>query len=275
MGGSLFTGWLVQVTDLGLWVVFLECACVGCMSALIAGLMGLLTQPSRSSPSYDPPMHDSKAATPTERMAGLAELDDRQGRGDQIVRFLLSRQTAAFFFVVWSLGVGEGIMQTYTYVRMEKLPHGTPTVMGLSAVCMIVSEIPFFYYSGYMVNRCGLMPIVALALGCMFVRQMWIASIADAWWVLPGELLHGVTYSVANAAVVIYCREISPVSLRNTIQSIQFAVFSGFGWGFSTFIGGLVLRQWGVQTLFYASAVFALTTSALPVSVAIFSRSRG
>lgn len=27
--------------------------------------------------------------------------------------------------------------QTYTYVRLQLLPHGTPTVMGLSAVCSL------------------------------------------------------------------------------------------------------------------------------------------
>eukprot|EP00747_Dinoflagellata_sp_TGD_P036731 gnl/TRDRNA2_/TRDRNA2_138652_c1_seq1.p2 gnl/TRDRNA2_/TRDRNA2_138652_c1~~gnl/TRDRNA2_/TRDRNA2_138652_c1_seq1.p2 ORF type:complete len:172 (+),score=10.36 gnl/TRDRNA2_/TRDRNA2_138652_c1_seq1:440-955(+) len=154
-------------------------------------------------------------------------------------------------------------MQSYTYARLQLLPHGSTTVMGFSAVCMIVSEIPFFYYSGRMATRFGVMPIIAFALLCMFVRQLWIVLLWDAWFVLPGELLHGITYSVANAATVLHCKAIAPESIRNTAQSVQFAVFVGFGWGFAAFIGSAVISRWGVITLFQASACFALAASFL------------
>merc|ERR1711862_242854 len=109
-------------------------------------------------------------------------------------------KTLLFFIVVWGLGIGEGTMQTFTYQRLALLPNGSSVVMGLSAVCMIISEVPFFYYSGRMTSACGVWPILTVALLCMSLRQAWIVWIPDARWVLPGELLHGVTYSVANAA---------------------------------------------------------------------------
>merc|ERR1740129_659972 len=71
--------------------------------------------------------------------------------------FLTSRHIALFFCIVLVMGLCEGVMMSFTYLRIMLLPHGTPTVMGLSTVCMIMSEVPFFYYSGSLMKRFGLM----------------------------------------------------------------------------------------------------------------------
>ena len=135
----------------------------------------------------------------------------------------------------------------YTYVRLNELPHGTSTVMGLSAVFMIISEVPFFYYSGPLVTRFGAMPILAVALACQFARQLWIACLWDARWVLPGELLHGLTYSVANAALTVYIRQIAPLELRNTAQAILSTVFVGLGQGAASLLGGFMIQRFGAR----------------------------
>jgi len=107
--------------------------------------------------------------------------------------FLASWNVILFFGVVLIMGLCEGVMMSYTYLRVIILPHGTPIIMGLSTVCMIVSEIPFFYFSGAITRRFGLMKILRFALVCIFLRQAWNALLVDAWLLLPGELLHGIT----------------------------------------------------------------------------------
>jgi len=163
-----------------------------------------------------------------------------------------------FFWIVLVMGLCEGVMMSYTYLRIMLLPHGTPTVMGLSTVCMIVSEVPFFYYSGSLMKRFGLMKILGFALVCIFLRQAWNAILENAWLLLPGELLHGITFSVANAAIVDHCNRIAPEGLGMTVQSLQLAIYGGLGQGGGALIGGMVIRAYGVVVLFAASAYFAL-----------------
>merc|ERR1719195_1562946 len=158
-------------------------------------------------------------------------------------------------------------MMSYTYLRIMLLPQGTPTVMGLSTVCMTVSEVPFFYYSGSLMKRFGLMKILGLALVCIFLRQAWNAILENAWLLLPGELLHGITFSIANAAIVDHCSKIAPEGLGMTIQSLQLAVYQGLGQGGGALIGGMVTRTYGVVVLFAASAYFALLWA--PAAVAL------
>merc|ERR1719195_710583 len=172
--------------------------------------------------------------------------------------FLASGNVAIFFWIVLVMGLCEGVMMSYTYLRVSLLPHSTPTIMGLSTVCMIVSEVPFFYHSGSLIMRFGVMKILSLALICIFLRQAWNAIVVDALLLLPGELLHGITFSVANAAIVDYCNRIAPEGLGMTVQSLQIAFYGGLGQVGGALIGGIVTRAYGVVVLFAASAYFAL-----------------
>merc|ERR550532_1293049 len=112
--------------------------------------------------------------------------------------------------------------------------------MGLSAVCTIISEVSFFYHSGSFIKCFGVMKILGFALICIFLRQAWNAIMVDAWLLLPGELLHGITFSVANAAIADHCNRIAPEGLGMTVQSLQLAFYQGLGQGGGSLIGGIV-----------------------------------
>eukprot|EP00929_Paragymnodinium_shiwhaense_P035411 TRINITY_DN19115_c0_g1_i1.p1 TRINITY_DN19115_c0_g1~~TRINITY_DN19115_c0_g1_i1.p1 ORF type:complete len:321 (+),score=34.65 TRINITY_DN19115_c0_g1_i1:530-1492(+) len=181
---ALLTGFLVDALSvLGLWVLFVENLLFGVSIAIVSRAMAR-TLPD--SPGRDP-LSGHAAAELTAQAEGeraASETDSKTNGGGDFMQFLLSRHTLFFFFVVWTLGVGEGIMQTYTYVRIQLLPHGDSLVMGFGAACMIISEIPFFTYSAVLAKKFGVMAVATLALVCMAVRQLWIASLWDAWWLL-------------------------------------------------------------------------------------------
>lgn len=204
--GSLLTGMLAQLFPrLGLMVVFWENIVLTALTVLVTSWLARLEAAmAASSADLASALHEDACeagrgsgheAVPA---AGQGGGEAQERVVDKVSKLLLSGPMPAFFLAVFSLGIGEGTMQMYTYVRLKELPYGTETVMGLSAVCMIVSEVPFFYYSAVLVRRFGVLPIVALALVCQCARQLWIALLWDARWVLPGELLHGITFSVAN-----------------------------------------------------------------------------
>ncbi|CAJ1357859.1 unnamed protein product, partial [Effrenium voratum] len=215
--GSFLTGILVK--ELGYEVIFVESMLVGVASAGCAMMLKGME----------------------ERAVGKRPDKDRSPSLREVLAFLTCPHVAILLFLVIALSFGEGVMQTYTYIRLEHLPNGTSTIMGLSAIFMIISEVPFFYYANPIFQRFGIMPILCLALWCMALRQEWIACLWDALWVLPGELLHGITFSIANAAVTLSVHDITPGHLETTMQSVVGSFCSGFGQSSASFFGGLVV----------------------------------
>eukprot|EP00929_Paragymnodinium_shiwhaense_P065857 TRINITY_DN32997_c0_g1_i1.p1 TRINITY_DN32997_c0_g1~~TRINITY_DN32997_c0_g1_i1.p1 ORF type:complete len:443 (+),score=89.53 TRINITY_DN32997_c0_g1_i1:38-1366(+) len=259
--GSLLTGVLAEYAPggIGLTVVFAENLLFsGLMAAILLGLNACATPTGED-------------VTEKETGSQVVASSSAGSSMEQLSRFLSTGHTVSFFLVVLALGLGEGVINSYTYMRLEQLPHGTSTVMGLTAVFMILSEIPFFYYAEPITRRFGVMPICAFALFCMAARQAWTSMLWDARWVLPGELLHGVTFSIANAAVVLHAHAIAPPSLETTVQSLVGSVFTGLGQGDAAWIGGVVSNVYGIVDLFRWSAMVSLgaAVSSLVLSAAL------
>lgn len=242
--GSILTGIFAKlVPTMDLCVVYLESAVMCLINTMTIMYMEPMVQPPKV------------AAHGNDKMA-------RKGAFIELLKkataFIASRHVALFFCIVLVMGLCEGVMMSYTYLRVVLLPHGIPTVAGLSTVSIIVSEVLFFYHSGSLLKHFGLTKILGFSLVCVFLRQAWNAILMDAWPLFPGELLHGITFSIANAATVAHCSKIAPEGLGNTAQSLQLAIYGGMGQGGGALVGGMVAKAYGVVTLFAASAYFAL-----------------
>jgi len=48
-------------------------------------------------------------------------------------------------------------------------------------------------------------------------------------WVLPVELLNGITFALAYSATISYAAELAPVGCKGTLQGIVGTAFSGIG----------------------------------------------
>lgn len=265
--GSLLTGLLVQWLNasIGYDVIFLESLAVGlAMSGIAVGLSRTCSREQLLSTSSE--MVSAQGGQDVNE--SVAQALHSRPRLRELMRFVTLPRVAVTLAIVVALGFGEGIMQTYTYVRLQHLKHGSSTIMGLSAVCMIISEIPFFYFAKNIIDRFGIMPIMSLALCCTALRQAWIAWLWDAAWVLPGELLHGITFSIANAAVTLDVHDIAPEHLQATMQSLVGSCWVGVGQGSAAWVGGLLLHCLGEVALFKISAATALASSLLPAVVA-------
>ena len=69
-------------------------------------------------------------------------------------------------------------------------------------------------------------------------------------------MLHGVTFAVAWAAGVNYCKAMAPEGLKSTIQSLFGAFYSGLGRGVGGLVGGMLLNRFGGAALFLTALVW-------------------
>lgn len=108
------------------------------------------------------------------------------------------------------------------------------------------------------------------ALICYAIRVVWYSLLVDPNWVLPVELLHGVTYGAGWAACTYYAHQIAPPGLASTTQGVLAGVHWGLGNGGGAVIGGVLFERFGGATTFQASLIVA----ALGIFLALILRAR-
>ncbi|CAM9275933.1 unnamed protein product, partial [Sphacelaria rigidula] len=75
---------------------------------------------------------------------------------------------------------------------------------------MCLAEVPFFYLSGPLIRKIGVRWVIALTEVAYLVRFIYYSNLERPWWVLPVEVLHGLTFAAMWAATTDYAYQISP-----------------------------------------------------------------
>ena len=178
-----------------------------------------------------------------------------------------------------------GIISAYLFVYLASL-GGSVVLMGVSLTVTCIAEVPVFFYSGRLVEVLGELGVFTLTFACFTLRMLAYSLLTSAEWVLPVEVLHGITFGagvcvrvscdalsrVCDAAAVVcerdeaawaaatmYSRRVAPVGLEATMQSVLAASQSGLGFGGGGFIGGLIYQRYGAVVLFRVAACVAGT----------------
>ncbi|CAM9243107.1 unnamed protein product, partial [Laminaria digitata] len=173
---------------------------------------------------------------------------------------------ASFFAAVGFSGMGAGVIDTFLFIRLEEL-GGSHLLCGLARLIMCLAEVPFFYLSGALVRRMGVRGVVSLAQLAYLTRFIYYSVLREPWWVLPVEVLHGVTFAAMWAATTDYAHEIAPEHMKATMQGLVTGLHWGLGYGLGAVLGGVLYAGLGASLCFGVSAVLpslSLLLLALP-----------
>lgn len=104
------------------------------------------------------------------------------------------------------------------------------TLQGLTAgIQCILGEVPFLFFSGWIIKRLGYCYCMSLGLFVFFVRFYLYSVITNPIWILPVELLNGITFGLCHAVLIAYARIISPPNSVTTVIGFAGALFEGVG----------------------------------------------
>lgn len=70
------------------------------------------------------------------------------------------------------------------------------------------------------------MTLVLVAFGVRFVSYHFLTN---PWWILPIEVLNGVSFGLFYATMTTYANALTPPGLEGTMQGIVSAAFEGIG----------------------------------------------
>ncbi|CAM9324048.1 unnamed protein product [Ectocarpus sp. 4 AP-2014] len=183
-----------------------------------------------------------------------------QGGVLMAVRIMMyTGESASFFMAVGLSGMGAGVIDTFLFIRLEEL-GGSHALCGLARLIMCIAEVPFFYLSGPLIRRVGVRGVIALTQVAYLTRFIYYSVLREPWWVLPAEVLHGLTFAAMWAATTEYAHGIAPGALcccphlRTTIQGVVSGIHWGLGFGLGAMLGGLLYAGLGASRCFAVSA---------------------
>ena len=217
----------------------------------------------------------------------------------RIGKLLSSKDVWYFLVVIYLMGIGAAFVEIYLFLFLTETLGAERTLLGLCVAFTVVMEFPFFFFSKWLLARLGSRGMIVLAHFAYISRVVAYSFLYDPWWVLPIELLHGVTFAClwyeasarartqdrrilthywhwrwrCRSAGVVYVQSIAPKGLEATSQGLFGGTFGGLGRATGAVIGGIIFDYLGPRWLFRiaacsesASLVFFLLTHTPMVS---------
>ncbi|TMW50215.1 hypothetical protein DOY81_004716 [Sarcophaga bullata] len=165
-------------------------------------------------------------------------------------QMFLSVRCVVFFIWCIFIGLGTALIWNFLFWHLEELAGCEETsmktlqgaVMSIQCFC---GELPFFFFSGWILRKIGHVNAMSLVLFGFGVRFILYSMLQDPWYVLPIELLNGVTFGLFYATMASYASIVAPPGTETTMQGLVGAIFEGVGVSTGSFIGGLLFESVG------------------------------
>lgn len=190
------------------------------------------------------------------RIEDVQNIDKKTEAGD-MKQVLTNIRVLSFIFWVIVFGFLSAFVWYYLFWYLEDLsrlyhPETISYIKTLEGLTQTIQcfggEVPFFFLSSYILKRVDSMKVFSLMFFGFAVRFFLYSIIKNPVWVLPVELLNGVTFALAYAAATSYTAEITPVGAEGTLQGIVATALFGIGIPLGSFVGGFMFDRFGSIT---------------------------
>ncbi|XP_026813003.1 uncharacterized protein LOC113553710 isoform X2 [Rhopalosiphum maidis] len=128
-------------------------------------------------------------------------------------------------------------------------------------------EVPFFYLSGHLLKRTGHMTAFSISFAMFALRFLLYSFIRDPLWVLPVELLNGITFGLSYIAGISYSAKIAPVGSEGTVQGLFSMAFQGVGASLGATLAGYTFIHLGSVMGFRLIGLSALILCVIQIVV--------
>ena len=180
----------------------------------------------------------------------------------------LSKIQIIFSFFLF--GICYGVISTFLFLRLLDL-GASHLLMAMTLVVAICIEIPTFWFVDRALVTMGHLGIITVCMMAYMLRLGWYGLLGfhglmlNPWYVMPAEILHGVTYGWIKASIAVFAHRLAnddrmnqdnmKVDLAAFSQGFLLAIFDGFGYGFGAVLGGIVYSNYGPHVVFFGTAL--------------------
>lgn len=141
-------------------------------------------------------------------------------------------------------------------------------VAGLARFITCAAEVPFFRMAESLLDRFGVLGVLTMAQVAYVCRMLWYASLTPAtvMYVLPCEVLHGLTFAALWSACCYNAAALAPEGLKASMQGVVGGVHWGLGVGTGATVGGILFAQVGGTHMFLVGSLVSTTATAISLA---------
>lgn len=209
----------------------------------------------------------------------------------------LSLRCVIFFLWCVAIGLCTALIWNFLFVYLEELDEDNfmKTLEGLvMAIQCFGGELPFFFMSGWILKRIGHVNAMSLVLFGFGVRFILYSMLQSPWYVLPIELLNGITFGLFYATMASYASIVAPpgteatmqVSLFSPLKNLNYncfppsqslvgAIFEGVGVSIGSQIAGQLFKAVSARTTFEIFGIGAFIAFIIHVCVQMYLQRNG
>ena len=145
------------------------------------------------------------------------------------IRILLRiPKIVGFLLVIVCSGTLHFVFAGFLFWFLEDI-GSNQIILGLCIVMNCFAEVIMLFIAGKIIQRIGHIKCLYIALIAYIVRYLSYSFLTNAWFVLPIELLHGITFGLMYAAASAYASIIAPKGMSATMQGLTSGLYFGFG----------------------------------------------
>lgn len=162
-------------------------------------------------------------------------------------------QALSIIFVMLALGMAESLMSNFMMWYLQDI-NASITVMGLMIAIGAFSELLMLGLSKYIIQCFGYSIIYCIALIAYGGHFLAFSYITNQWYVLPVQLLQGLSMTSIWVATSAYCAQVAPIGMERTLNGIIAIAYWGFGHGLGGIGTALLYYQYGSIVVFRCAA---------------------
>ncbi|XP_020801835.1 major facilitator superfamily domain-containing protein 6 isoform X1 [Drosophila serrata] len=193
-------------------------------------------------------------------------------------QMFLSLRCVIFFLWCVAIGLGTALIWNFLFIYLEQLDKAfegcDSSIKTLEGLVMSIQcfggELPFFFLSGWILKKIGHVNAMSLVLFGFGVRFILYSMLQNPWYILPIELMNGVTFGLFYATMASYASIVAPPGTEATMQSLVGAIFEGVGVSMGSLIGGLLFESVSARTTFEIFGIGAFIIFVVHVSIQMY-----
>ncbi|XP_050435221.1 major facilitator superfamily domain-containing protein 6-like [Adelges cooleyi] len=155
-------------------------------------------------------------------------------------------------------------------------PENKPWIKTIQGLCLSVQcfggEIPLFFSSSFIIRRLGHKNIFSLSFFTLSLRLFLYSIIENPVWVLPVEVLHGITFALTFASVISYTAKLTPAGAEGTYQGFIGMMYYGIGIPLGGLVCAFSVHRVGIISTFTLLSIVAAIACITQIIINIFVR---
>jgi len=180
----------------------------------------------------------------------------------------------SFLIEMFIMGVGVGVVEKLLFVYLMEDLGASIVLCGSSVLMTTLFELPLFYWMDWLNSTFGYDILLITAQVC-YVCRVWGYTYLTAetrTFILPIEILHGITFGTLWCGAKEYQRIITPLGWQGLFSSLLWMMYGSVGKGTGAIVGGYLFETIGAVDTYRGSG--ALVGCLLITRLACYSYTR-